>query len=97
MRTVTYKEYMEDLQKFIEKHSKKYDYRVETSPFVDNRYHKEYLFEDGATFMEVNNMDVAELVEVQAHGMTFTTEIHFIKHEYWSTDDAVSKFWFERK
>ena len=97
MKTVTYKEYMEDLQKFIQKHSKKYDHKVYTSAFVDNQYHKTYTFEDGSQFTEINEMDVVEKVEVSAHGLTFTVDVHYIRHEYWSTDDSVSKYWFEHK
>ena len=96
MVTVTFKEYNEDLAKFISKHSKKYNYKVYTSPFENNQYHKNYCFEDGATFTEINEMSVAEEVEVEVHGLKFKVDVHFIRHEYWSTDDATSKYWYEK-
>lgn len=97
MKTVTFSEYMEDLKTFIDKHSKKYDYKVVTSPLKENRYHKEYIFEDSSFFTEINEMDVVEMVEVEVHGIKFQQDVHFIRHEYWSSDDAVSKYWYEAK
>ena len=97
MRTVTYEEYRKDLNSFVDKHSRKYDYKVYTSPFENNQYHKNYCFEDGATFTEINEMHVIETVEIEVHGLKFNVNVHLIRHEYWSTDDASSKYWYEKK
>lgn len=94
MTTVTYEEYMNDKLAFIKKHSKKHDWTVYTSNFENNKYHKEYCFDNGAQFCEVNEMDVVEDVEIEAHGIKFTKEVHFIRHEYWSTEQG-SKYWYE--
>ena len=95
--TVTYETYIEDLAKFIDKHSKKYDYSVYTSPFENREYHKVYAFENCATFTEINTMEYTEVVNVQVHGITVPVEVSLIKHEYWSTDDSRSKFWYEKR
>ena len=98
MEIVTYTEYMADLQAFIKKHSKKYDYKIITSgfDFATNSYQKTYAFENGAMFSEVNEMDRVEEVDVSAHGLTFKTDVHFIRHEYWTTEYG-SKYWYEPK
>lgn len=93
--TVTYEEYTRDLQRFINKHSKKYDCRVYTSTLYHGQYHKEYCFENGATFYEINDLDYWEKVEIVVHGIKMETTVQMIKHEYYSTDDATSKYWYE--
>lgn len=95
--TVTYNEYSKDLQRYIAKHSKKSDYKVYTSPFYHNEYHKEYCFEDGSTFYEINNHNYWEEVEIEVHGIKMKTTVLMIRHEYFSTDDATSKYWYERR
>lgn len=97
MRTVKYDEYMNDLQAFIKRHSKKYDWKVWTSPLKDDTYRKTYTFEDGSQFIEVNELGYAEVVDIEVHGIKTSVPVELIRHEYWSTDDAVSKYWFERK
>lgn len=96
MKTVTSTEYYEDLYSFIRKHSAKADYRVYTSGLENNTYHKEWCFEDGATFCEVNEMDVTEIIETEVHGVIVKTPVHFIRHEYWSTEFG-SKYWYEAR
>ena len=97
MRTVTYEEYCKDLNSFVDKHSRKYDFKVYTSPFENNQYRKTVCFEDGSVFTEINEMDVVEDVEVEVHGLKIKTEVHLIRHEYWSTDDSSSKYWYEKR
>lgn len=97
MKTVTYKEYTEDLTNFIKKYSKKYDYKVYTSPLQNGQYHKNYVFENGATFTEINEMNYFENVEVTVHNIPVIVTVNLIRHEYWSTDDSVSKYWYEQR
>ena len=94
--TVTSKEYYNDLGNFLNKHSK-YDFKVYTSNFDNNCYHKEYCFENGATFCEINEMDFTTMVDVEVYGVTVKTQVNLIRHEYWSTDDSVSKYWYEAR
>lgn len=92
---VTFKDYNKDLAAFIAKHSKKNDWRVITSPISGGTYHKSYLFENGATFEEINSMEYNEQIEVEVNGIRAKVSVPMVKHEYWSTDDATSKFWYE--
>ena len=94
MNTVTYEKYMNDLVKFVGKHSKKNDFRVETSPMINDRYDKKYLFEDGSTFWEINEI-ITEEVEVEVHVITCKAQVELYRHEYWSTDDSSTKYWYE--
>ena len=94
MITTNWEEYQNDLAKFIQKHSKKYDWRVVTSPYENGQYRKEYLFEDGSTFTDINYLE-NEFYEVMIEDLGFSAKIPVIKHEYWSTDNATSKYWYE--
>lgn len=96
MKKVTDKEFYKDLNTFIQKHGKKSDWKVITSPYVNGQYHKEYVFENGAVFTDVNYLE-GEYYEVEIKELGFSSKIPVIKHEYWSTDDATSKFWYEKR
>lgn len=95
MKEVDYSTYERELNEFIRKHSKKSDLHIWTSAFVNGQYHKDYLFEDGATFTEVNEHDYKEMVVVELHGKKIQTIVRMIRHEYWSTDDSESHVWYE--
>ncbi len=98
MNTVTYKDYNNDLIKFCQKHSK-HELRVYTSPFIDNQYIKSWYYSDGSEFHEVNqNVTEVVTVPVEIHGIKLdkTFEIKLVKHEYWSSDNSVSKYWYEK-
>lgn len=97
MRTVTYDEYSKDLKNFIDKHSKKCDWKVYTSPLIDGQYHKNIVFEDGSEFTEINELNYSEVVEIMVHNIPATVTVDLIRHEYWSTDDSVSKYWYEKR
>lgn len=94
MTKTTYEGYLNDLEKFINKHSKKADWRVITSPYKNGQYHKQYVFEDGAILTDVNYME-GETYPVFVEELGFTANIPVIKHEYWSTDESGSKYWYE--
>lgn len=93
MKEVTYNDYTKDLEKFIAKHCKKSDLDVYTSPYINGQYHKNYTYIDGQ-FTEVNR-EVWEKVSINIHGQNVDVNIHAIQHEYWSTDDSGSKYWYE--
>lgn len=90
--------YWNDKRDFFEKH-KAADWKVYTSGMVNNSYHKEYFFTDGAAFWEVNQI-VTETVKTAGtlHGITVEaeTDITFFKTEYWTTEDACSRYYYEK-
>lgn len=96
MITVNCNRYQEDLNQFIKKHSKDADLQILTSPFENGRYHKDYLFSDGAWFTEINYMNHTEEIETEVHGIIVKATIKMIKHEYWSTDNSTTKYWYEK-
>lgn len=93
MKEVSNQQYTIDQTGFIFKHLKKKnaDYRVFTSPMIDNVYHKEYCFTDGAVFCERIEI-IEECFEVERHGILVEVKATFQQVEYWSTDDSVSKY-----
>ncbi len=91
----TYEEYMNEKVAFAQKHNKKADCRVYTSPMVNNRYHKEYCWDDGHEWCEVTEL-IQEKVEVTAHGIKFEVPVDFWRTEFWSTENSISKFLFEK-
>lgn len=96
--TVTYGDYLKELKAFSQKHNKKAELKIYTSPMVDNSYHKEYCWSDGANFYEITNLiEETVPVEVEAHGMKFTSNVtvKYWRTEYWSTE-APSKYFYER-
>lgn len=92
--TVTYREYEAEKTLFIQKHNKKSDCKVDTSPMVDNVYHKEYCWEHGAAWYERTER-VTEIVEFEKYGLKFRTEIEYWKTEFWSTESG-SKYIIEK-
>ena len=92
--TVTFDEYFEEKQAFAQKHNKKAECKVYTSPMVNNVYHKEYCWSDGAMFCERTEL-VKELVEAEAHGIKLMFEAEFYKTEFWSSEQP-SKYYYEK-
>lgn len=90
--TVTYEQYNKELAKFAQKHNAKAECKIYTSPMENNRYHKEYCWEDGANWCEVTEL-ITETIEVEAHGLTFKCEVEMWRTEYWSTE-AGSKYYY---
>ena len=90
--TVSYKEYNEELTRFAKKHNEKGDCRIYTSGMENNKYHKEYCWEDGANWYEVTEL-ITEIKEVETHGMTFKVNIKMWRTEFWSTESG-SKYFY---
>lgn len=92
--TIDYRDYTNEKQEFFKAHH--YDYRVCTSGLDEyNRYHKEYIFEDGAIWYEVMGA-VTEGATINIHGLEINTDVKLYRTEYWSTENATSKFYYER-
>ena len=91
--TVIYNTYENDKMAFMKKHMK-HECKVYTSPMVNNVYHKEYCFSNGAVFCERTEL-VKEPVEAEAHGIKLLFEADFYKTEYWSTEQP-SKYFYEK-
>lgn len=94
MKVVDYKEYSSNKQAFLERHN--YEYRIETSSMNEyGVYHKEYICDDGAIFYEVMG-PVYEKVTTEVHKVTITVDVKLFRTEYYSSDDAESKYYYER-
>ena len=90
--TVSYSEYVEEFKKFCHKHNN--DFNCTTTGHSAEYYHKTYMFSDGATWYEVMTK-IYENVEAEAHGIKIPVEVELMKTEFWSSDDAESKYYFE--
>jgi hypothetical protein len=90
--TVNYTEYMEELTKFLRKHNAKGECKIYTSPMENNRYHKEYCWEDGAMWSEITEL-ITEEKEVQAHGLVFKVQVEMWITEFYSTESG-SKYYY---
>lgn len=91
---VTYKEYMEDKQKFFKKHG--YNFSEDTSPMDQfGMYYKTYTFEDGAHWYERMNPEwVKETFTIKLAPVE--VEVKMFRTEYWNTDNSISRFYYER-
>ena len=92
--TVTYKEYMGMKRAFFEKHN--YDFRTETSPMDEyGRYVKTYNFEDGAQWFEQMSPEyVREIVKIKLAQVE--VEVKMLRTEYWNTENASSRYYYEK-
>lgn len=94
MRVVDYKEYNEEKLKFMEEHN--FDYTLETSPMNEyGEYHKTYVFADDSQWLE-HMRPVYEKTEVVVKGVRVPVEVKLLETEYYSSDDARSRYYYER-
>jgi len=98
MTTTTYKEYIKEKTAFFGRHD--CDFHCDTTP-MDNcgRYLKSYDFVDGAQWVEVMSPEVCKKtmeVVVKKCVVSVEVEVEMLRTEYYSTDDACSKFYFEK-
>ena len=91
---VTYKKYMEDKQEFFKKHD--YAFSERTSSMDEyGRYYKTYAFEDGAHWFESMSPEyVKESLTIKLAPVEI--EVKMFRTEYWNTEDATSKFYYEK-
>ena len=94
MKIVDCIEYGTEKRAFMEKHD--YDYRVETSSMDEyGRYHKEYIFQDGAIWYEQMS-PVTETATIELHKCTIPVEVKFFRTEYWTNEDSESRYLYEK-
>lgn len=92
--TVNFEEYQKDLKRFCKKHNQNGECKIETSPMINNCYHKNYIYDDGSNFTEINEI-VVEEVEVKVHGIFIKVDVQLWRTEYYSTDDSKSKYFYQ--
>ena len=91
MDIVTFKEYMEEKAKFHIKHGKYEEFATSS-----NITHAKYIyFDDGAVWYEVSTV-VEEEINGEKYGVKYSFPLQIIKTEYWTSENSVSKFVFER-
>ena len=92
--TVTYKEYNEMKKNFFAKH--KFDFRTDTSSLDEyDRYHKEYIFSDGAMWYEVMSPEWEE-AEVEVRYVKVKVSVKLFRTEFWSSDNAESNYYYDK-
>lgn len=91
MNIVTREKYYEVLREFFDKHV---IINVETSPMVNNDYHKTYHCEDGICLYE-NNRIVTEEVDVKVKGVKAKATVRLWETEIWS-DEFPSMYLYEQ-
>ena len=92
--TVTYETYMESKIAFIKKHHG--EFYVQTSPMDEyDRYHKEYFFEDGAVWYEVMGPSY-QVAITEVKMAKVKVEVKMFETEFWTSDDAKSRFCYEQ-
>lgn len=92
--TVTYSDYSAEKKSFFQKH--KHDFRTETSAMDQyGRYHKTYIFSDGAIWYETMSPEYVT-VDVAVKLVIVPVEIKMFRTEFWSTDNASSKYYYEK-
>lgn len=85
-------EYVEDKNNFFRKHNN--DFTCETSGGSAEYYRKTYVFTDGAVWYEVMRK-VYETVDIEKYFCIIKCDIELFETEYWSTDNAESKKYYE--
>ena len=89
--TTTYEEYRETQKEFFKKHG--FEFETVTSPMDDfGRYHKNYMFADGAVWCEYMS-PVCEEVEVEVHLTKVKVKVELQEVEYWSTEHKSNKYY----
>ena len=91
--TVNYETYMNEKLAFLKKHS---DWHIETSPMDEyGRYYKHYICEDDAVWCE-EMTPTYEKTTVEIKLVKVDVEVKMLRTEYYSSDDAKSRFYYEK-
>ena len=91
---MTYNEYK---RAFIARHSA-CNWRVVTSPMVDDTYVKNYIFEDGAVLSEINSIEslhIPAAVDINDRAAHLLQDRPIFVTECFNTDDPKSYKWYE--
>ena len=89
MITVTMDDYHKIKKDFFNKHKNVIDEKRDGT-YAETR------FEDGAAWYEVTD-EIHELVEVEVHKVKCNFWVSMLRYEFWSTDDSVSRYMYERR
>lgn len=96
--TTTYRQYRSEKDAFFRKH--KHDFQTYTSPLNEyNVYYKDYVFADGAHWYErMGPTFETASASVEVNGITveIKQDIKLFETEYFSSDDANSKKYYEK-
>ena len=92
--TVNYQQYSADKKAFFKQH--KNDFECVTSPMdAYGRYYKVYSFADGAQWFE-NMSPTYEIGTAMVKCVEVKVEVKMFRTEYYNTDDATSKYYYEK-
>lgn len=92
--TVTYNDYVNEKKAFFNKHHN--DFRCETSSMDEyGRYYKNYVFADNAIWYETMS-PTYEIAEVEIKLVKVQVEVKMLRTEFFNTDNASSKYYFEK-
>lgn len=92
--TVAEQEYRTIKDKFFAKH--KHDFRVDTSSMDSyGRWYKDYIFADGSNWHEDYYPTWEEGIAI-VHDVEVPVEVKMLRTEYYSTDDATSRYVYEQ-
>ena len=94
MKTVSFGDYLKEMQKFAAKHNENGGVKSYTSPLENVRYHKEIRWEDGAAWYEVTER-IWETVPIEVHGIKMVRYIEMWRTEFWNTDNGQSRFFYQ--
>ena len=91
--TVDYNEFTRLKKVFFGNHN--HDFQCETSPMDQyGVYYKSYNFRDGATWYERMSPEFIDTQVTVAYN-TIPLTIKMLKVEFWNSDNAFSKFYYE--
>ena len=92
--TVSYNDYVNEKKAFFSKHHT--DFRCETSSMDEyGCYHKTYVFADNAIWYETMS-PAYETAEVEIKLVKVQVEVKMLRTEFFNTDNASSKYYFEK-
>lgn len=92
--TVNYETYNNEKRAFFKKHHN--DFTCDTSSMDEyGRYYKTYSFADNAVWYETMSPEyVSQEIEVKL--CKVTVEVKMFRTEYFNTDDAKSRYYYEK-
>ena len=93
MNVIRSNEYEQIRTDFFNKHHN--DFKLKTTGDTAEYYNKTYAFEDGAVWYEVMTKQFIEET-VQVKLVPVTIVISMMQTEFWSTDESISRFYFEQ-
>ena len=93
MNIVDYKQYTKERLEFI--NNQESEWEIYTSPQVNNIWHKEIVFDNGAVWYERYEKKRVP-VEAEARGVKVTVEIPMLEIEFWNSKNSESKYYYEK-